>query len=104
MISVFTTLPNRTSAEKLASNLVRNKLAACVQIVGPIKSVYRWKGKVENSREYLCIIKTTSVLYASLEKAILRGHPYEVPEIVALPVVRGNKDYLSWVAKEAKKR
>lgn len=103
-LQVVTTLPTKVAAQKLAVFLVGKKLTACVQVVGPIQSVYKWKGKIEEASEYLCIIKTKSELYPLLERAILKLHPYEVPEILAIPIIRGHKAYLSWLAKEVRKR
>jgi periplasmic divalent cation tolerance protein len=103
-IQVFTTVGTKAKANKFALSLVKAKLAACVQIVGPIQSIYMWKGKIEKAKEYLCIIKTKAELFSSLEQAVLKIHPYEVPEILALPVSQGNRHYLSWLAKEVRKR
>lgn len=101
-IQVFTTVENKRDAEKIARVLVEKRLAACVQIVGPVASTYRWKGKIETAEEWLCIIKSRQTLYADLEKAIKEVHPYETPEIIALPVVAGSKDYLEWLSSELK--
>jgi periplasmic divalent cation tolerance protein len=76
------------------------KLAACVQITGPITSIYRWKGKVENVQEWLCMIKTREELFDKVETAIKKLHSYETPEIVAVPIVKGSKEYLTWIDDE----
>jgi len=94
-IVVFCTTGSREEAEKLADTLVEEKLAACVTVVGPVFSVYRWKGKVERGEEYLLVIKTKRSLYSRLESRLRELHSYEVLEIVALPIVEGLKDYLS---------
>ena len=99
-LQVFTTVPKKSDAEKIAQSLVRRKLSACAQIVGPVESVYNWKGKVEKSKEWLCIIKTKQSLYKKVEKEIQKIHPYELPEVIALPITEGSKKYLSWVSKE----
>jgi periplasmic divalent cation tolerance protein len=101
-IQVMTTAGDVKTAEKIADHLVDRKLAACVQIAGPIKSVYRWKGKVEKREEWQVIIKTRNDLYADVEAAIRKVHPYEVPEIIALPMVHGGKDYLKWIKDSTK--
>lgn len=99
-IVVFCTTGSREEAERLAGALVGERLAACVTIVGPVLSVYRWKGKVERGEEYLLVIKTKRSLYSRLESRLRELHSYEVPEIVALPIVEGLKDYLSWLSEE----
>ena len=84
----------------MAGLLVSKRLAACVQLVSKLESHYRWKGKKEISREILLIIKTRSSLYKKVEAAILKNHSYEVPEIICLPISKGSKTYLNWLAKE----
>src|SRR5262245_42739414 len=95
---VLTNLPDRNAALKLAQELVERRLAACVNVLAEWTSIYRWKGAVENAREVPVLIKTRSALYAEVEAAIAGLHPYEVPEIIALPVVRGLSEYLEWVS------
>ena len=87
-IQVFTTTETKEEAEKIAQYLVEQKLAACVQITGPIASTYRWKGKVENAQEWLCVIKTREDLYDKVEKSIKKLHSYETPEIIAVPILK----------------
>ncbi|HEX8961749.1 MAG TPA: divalent-cation tolerance protein CutA [Rhodocyclaceae bacterium] len=96
----ITTLPDAASARTLAARLVELRVAACVNILAPCRSVYRWLGKVEEAEEVPLLIKTTAERYGDLEAAIRAAHPYELPEIVALPVARGLPDYLAWVAAE----
>ena len=96
-IQVTTTTETKEQAQKIAQHLVTEKLAACVQILGPINSIYRWKGKVENTQEWLCLIKTQDDLYDKVEAAIKSLHPYETPEIIAVPIVKGSKEYLNWI-------
>lgn len=97
---VISNLPDRASAEKLANDLVEKRLAACINILSPCQSVYRWKGAVQSDTEHPMLIKTTRERYAQLEAAIRAGHPYELPEIIALPLAAGLPAYLDWVASE----
>ena len=99
-IQVLTTVGNKADAEKIARTLVEEKLAACVQILGPLTSYFHWQGKLDTAGEYLCLVKSRNDLFTELEKAIKDQHPYEVPEILALPVVKGGKEYLDWMAAE----
>jgi periplasmic divalent cation tolerance protein len=101
---VYTNLPDRAAAEKLAEALVGARLAACVNIVGPCRSVYRWQGAVHKDDEHLMLIKVSAARYADLEQAIRAAHPYELPEIVAVPIERGLPAYLEWVAAETSPR
>jgi periplasmic divalent cation tolerance protein len=96
----ITTLPDADSAEALARSLVEERLAACVNILAPCRSVYRWQGAVESAAEVPLLIKTTAERYAALEAAIRAAHPYELPEIVAVSIERGLPGYLAWVAAE----
>ncbi|NYZ74137.1 divalent-cation tolerance protein CutA [Candidatus Micrarchaeota archaeon] len=97
MILVLSTYPDRKSADEAAQSLVEKELAACVSIISIAQSVYRWKGKLEKSPEYLLIIKTTEKAYPQLETHIKNTHPHSVPEIVYLEVKGGQKAYLDWV-------
>jgi periplasmic divalent cation tolerance protein len=97
---VLTNLPDRAIAEKLAEALIRKRVAACVNILAPCRSVYRWKGAVQHDEEHPVLIKTTRERYAALEAAIREAHPYELPEIVAVPIERGLPAYLAWLADE----
>jgi periplasmic divalent cation tolerance protein len=99
-IQISTTTESKEQAEKIAQHLLETKLAACVQITGPITSIYRWKGKVENAQEWLCMIKTREELFDKVEAAIKKLHSYETPEIVAAPIVKGSKEYLLWLDDE----
>jgi len=100
VLLVITNCPNQPVAERIAQALVETRLAACVNILAPCISVYRWQGAIESANEIPLLIKTRAECYAALEAAISRLHPYEVPEIVALPVERGLPAYLAWVAGE----
>ena len=95
---VLTTLPDSDSAVKLAEALVNGHAAACVHILPGGQSVYRWKGKIERASECTLLIKSTEAVYPLLERVILENHPYELPEILALPAVRGLERYLAWIA------
>ncbi|MEW6164990.1 MAG: divalent-cation tolerance protein CutA [Pseudomonadota bacterium] len=97
---VITNLPDAASARALAGALVEARLAACVNILAPCRSVYRWEGRLEDAEEVPLLVKTTAERYAELEEAIRARHPYELPEIVAVPIERGLPDYLAWVAAE----
>ena len=97
---VLTNLPDRAAAEKLAEALVGQGVAACVNILAPCRSVYRWEGKVQHDEEHPMLIKTTLERYPALEAAIRARHPYELPEIVAVNLERGLPEYLAWVASE----
>jgi periplasmic divalent cation tolerance protein len=97
---VLTNLPDRAAAERLADLVVANHLAACVNILAPCRSVYRWKGAVQHDEEHPMLIKTSRERYAALEQAMREAHPYELPEIIAVPIERGLPDYLDWVATE----
>jgi periplasmic divalent cation tolerance protein len=99
---VLTNLPDRATAERLADMVVERKLAACVNILAPCRSVYRWKDAVQHEEEHPMLIKTTAERYPALEQALREGHPYELPEIVAVPMERGLPAYLDWVAAETK--
>ena len=99
-VIVFTNLPDREAALKLANELVAKKLAACVNVLAECASVYRWNGAVKTATEVPVLIKTRAARYAEVEDAIRALHPYELPEIVAVPVARGGDDYLRWVAEE----
>lgn len=99
---VFTNLPDKAAAIALAQALIERRLAACVNVLGECTSVYRWQATVETAAEVPVLIKTTADRYAALEEAIKGLHPYELPEIVAVPVARGLPGYLQWVAAETR--
>jgi len=101
-IQVLTTTASREDAERIARVLVEERLAACVQVLGPISSTYRWQGAIETSQEWLCLAKSRRNLYEAIEKAIRGVHPYQVPEILAVPIVAGSADYLAWLDQEVK--
>jgi len=99
---VLTNLPDRAAAERLADALLEKRVAACVNILAPCRSVYRWKGAVQHDEEHPVLIKTTAERYPELERAVRAGHPYELPEIIAVPIERGLPAYLDWVAAQTK--
>ena len=99
-IQVMTTIENKADAEKIAQHLVEERLAACVQILGPVKSYFQWQGKLDRAEEYLCLIKSRDDLFQEIETAIKKLHPYEIPEIISMPINKGSADYLNWMAAE----
>lgn len=99
-LQLQTTTASRADAEALARALVEKRLAGCVQIVGPISSTYWWEGEVETAEEYLCLVKSSREVFAALEAAIQELHPYDVPEILAIPVTAGSPAYLAWLRNE----
>ena len=96
-IVVMTTTGSREEADKIARGLVERNLTACAQIIGPISSIFRWEGAIQQQEEWLCLLKSTQHFYPQLETAIRELHSYEVPEIIALPVAGGCADYLHWL-------
>ena len=100
IVIVLTSLPDRAAAVKLAQELVNRRLAACVNVLAECTSVYRWKGAIDNAAEVPVLIKTRAGRYAEVEAVIRELHPYELPEIVAVPVRHGFDEYLQWVADE----
>lgn len=99
-IQVLTTTEHEEDAWRIARTLIEARLAACVQVLGPITSTYRWKGSIETSREWQCTAKSRADLFARLEEAIRGVHPYEVPEILAVPITAGSRAYLEWLDAE----
>ncbi len=100
---MFTTVDAEEKAELIAKSLLKEHLAGCVQILGPIGSHYWWEGKVEQDREWLCLIKARRADYESIEVLIKQIHPYEVPEILATSIAAGNPGYLEWLRRETDK-
>jgi periplasmic divalent cation tolerance protein len=94
---IMTTCPDAESAERLSRGLVEGGLAACVNVLPEVGSVYRWQGTIERSRETLLFIKTTRGRYAAVEAFLRAGHPYELPEVIAVPIERGSAAYISWL-------
>ena len=98
VLLVLSTFPDVATARRIGRQLVEEKCAACANILPPVESIYWWEKKVETANETLVLFKTSAVRYAALENALRQLHPYEVPEIIALPVERGLPDYLRWVS------
>jgi periplasmic divalent cation tolerance protein len=97
-VQVLTTAGSEAEAQGIASALVERQLAACVQVVGPIESTYRWRGEIERAREWQCLAKTEARLYDEVEAAVRDLHSYEEPEVIAFPVSHGSRGYLEWVS------
>jgi len=99
---VVTNLPDRASAEKLAALLIERRLAACVNLLPPCDSVYRWRGEIQHDEEHPLLIKTAQDRYAEMEALIRTNHPYELPEIIAVTIVHGLPAYLQWIVSETR--
>ncbi len=102
-IQVITTTTSKAEAEGIARALVQQRLAACVQVLGPITSTYWWQGKIETNQEWQCWIKSRRDLYEQIEQAIRQLHSYEVPEILAVAVTAGSDSYLAWIDDELRR-
>ena len=94
---IFITAPGRKEAVKLSKALLAKKLVACVNIVGKVESFFRWKGKIDRSSECLLIVKSTKAKLGKITEVVKTLHSYEVPEIIGLPIIGGNKTYLDWI-------
>ncbi len=103
-VLVLTTLPDRGAADALGRSLVEARLAACVSIGAPVQSIYHWRGSIETSSEVPLSIKTDARLFDAVATAIRAAHPYELPEILAVPVCNGTPDYLAWIDAETRTR
>jgi len=102
-VQITTTTGTQADAQAITNVVVEKRLAGCTQIIGPITSTYWWQDKIETAEEWLCVIKSRQTLWEALEKAILQAHPYDVPEILAIPVTEGYKGYLEWLDGELRK-
>lgn len=102
MLLVLTTLPDEATAARIARDLVERGLAACVSIGAPVRSIYRWQGALEDAQEVPLTIKTSASAYDALAAALRDAHPYDLPEIIAVPVARGLDDYLTWVGESTR--
>ncbi|MBN1590218.1 MAG: divalent-cation tolerance protein CutA [Pirellulales bacterium] len=96
-IEVITTTETQAEARRIAQALVESRLAACVQIRGPIESTYRWKGRIETAQEWQCVVKTRRELFSRVEQAIASQHSYEVPEILAVQIIEASQPYAAWL-------
>lgn len=103
VLLVLTNVPDEVTAHTMARRVVGDRLAACVNVLPAVRSIYQWEGKVEETVEVTLLIKSTQDRYAALEAAIRKAHPYDVPEIIAMPVAAGLPAYLNWVVSETKK-
>jgi len=101
-IVILVTAANQDECRKIARHLVEARLAACVNILPPVESVYRWQGKIAEEAEFLLIIKSTKVLFAKIETEILKLHSYQTPEIICLPIDEGSGNYLQWISESVK--
>lgn len=99
-VQIFATVDSRENAKRIAEKLLSDRLASCVQIIGPVSSAYWWKGRIEEATEWLCLAKSKAEDYEKIEAGIKSVHPYEVPEIVVTPISGGNVDYLRWIEEE----
>lgn len=104
VLLVFTNVPDRSEAERIAEALITEGVAACVNVMAECSSVYHWRGKIERAAEIPVLIKTTREAYPRLENILRKLHPYELPEIIALPISAGLPEYLNWVAQETNTR
>jgi periplasmic divalent cation tolerance protein len=102
-ILILSNMPDPQTARVIARNLVEARLAACVNILPAVRSVYRWQNEIEEAEEVTLLVKTVTTRYADVEAEIKAAHPYQVPEIIALPIVDGLPEYLAWIANESKK-
>ncbi len=96
-IVVLITAPGEDEAVRIASSLVETRLAACVNIIKDVRSIYSWQGQIEDDSEVLLIVKTRKDLFDSLSEKVKEFHSYSVPEIIALPIINGSEDYLKWI-------
>jgi len=103
-VQVLTTAGSPQEAEAISAALVERRLAACVQVAGPIQSRYRWQGEIEAAEEWHCLAKTTAALYPEVEAAIRDLHSYDEPEIIAIPILASSRGYLAWIASEVVER
>lgn len=103
ILLVLVNIPDEASAHSIARTLVEQRLAACVNLLPAVRSVYQWQGAVEEASEVTMLIKTTQARYSELEGAVRAAHPYDVPEIIAVPVATGLSEYLGWIVSETEK-
>jgi periplasmic divalent cation tolerance protein len=99
-LQVLTAVDSEEKARLLQYTLLEQRTAACVQVAGPVRSAYWWQGEIEEASEWLCLVKTRASAYRRLESLVKQNHPYETPEIIALPIVAANQDYLEWIRTE----
>ena len=104
VVVVFSTFPSADKAAEVARTLVTEGLAACANLVGPVRSIYKWKGELQDDTETLAVIKTTRETFPAMNARLVELHPYEVAEVIALPVEAGHAPYLDWIAAETQPR
>jgi len=102
LVVVTTTLPDQSTAARVAEAAVQQRLAACAQVQGPVQSTFHWQGAVDRASEWYCHLKTTRAAFPALERLIRSLHPYDVPEIIATPVVAGHEPYLAWIVESVR--
>ena len=102
IVQLTTTVDSKARALQLAETMVTERLAACAQIQGPIESVYWWQGKIDGATEWYCHFKTTKLLVERLRTRVVKLHPYDVPEVIAIPIIDGHPPYVDWVASETR--
>jgi periplasmic divalent cation tolerance protein len=100
LILVLTNTPSEAEAQAIAAAALEQRLAAAVQIIGPVKSAYRWQGRIEQAQEWICLLKSSRTHFEALERTIRSHHSYELPGILAIPVVAGSEAYLEWYAEQ----
>jgi len=98
-IQVFTTIDSKVRAETLAKTLLEKRIAGCIQIIGPITSIYWWNNKIEREKEWILLIKSREKNYKKIERTIKEIHPYQIPEMIAVPIISGSRNYLNWLDK-----
>jgi len=101
-VQVMTTVDEEAGAHRIAEHAIEQRLAACAQVLGPMRSRFHWQGDVADEEEWLVILKSPRSVYDALEATIMEAHPYDVPEILAVPVVAGHAPYLAWLAEETR--
>jgi periplasmic divalent cation tolerance protein len=104
LVLVYVTAPSARAAERLGSAVVEEGIAACANVIGPVRSVFRWKGEIERAREYVVILKTRRSRAPALTRRIKALHSYDVPCVITLPILGGNEDFLAWIGAETRAR
>lgn len=99
-LQVIVSIDSREGAERIGRELVAGRLVACFQVLGPMLSIFRWNGEIESADEWLCLAKTTTERFEELRARLVALHPYDIPEIIATPIVDGHADYLQWISAE----
>jgi periplasmic divalent cation tolerance protein len=100
IIIVFVTVPGLREGSRISRAILTSRLAACVNVIPGVQSMYKWKGKIVREKEAMLVMKTTRLRYRKLEQKIKKLHPYEVPEVIAIPLICGSSQYIEWVTRE----